>query len=117
MKLSENFPTIRSRLPRHGTYRTFPLKWRIVRVVRYLERRGAHSASTATTVRIADGRPMADARAVTLARGAILEPKASQYYLSRSRGEMMRWRARFLAAIGFGTVALGAAVCWLVRTM
>ena len=65
----------------------------------------------------ADGRPVANAIAVMLVRGVILEPQSSQYYLSRSRGEVVHWRARVLAAIGFATVPVGAAVYWLFRTM
>ena len=98
-------------------YRTFPLQWRIARVVRYLERLGAHSATTATTVLIADGRPVDDAIAYLLAHNTIREPQASQYHLTRSRAEIMRWRARFGALYGFGTLAVAAAVYWVFKTI
>ena len=98
-------------------YRSFPLQWRIVRVVRYLERLGAYSATTATPILIADGRPVDDAIAFLLAHNTIHEYQPRQYHLSRSRAEIMRWRLRFAAVLCFGTLAVAGVVYWLLTTV
>ena len=98
-------------------YRTFPLQWRIVRVVRCLERRGAHSALTATTLERAAGRPVHDAIGYLLAHGAIDEPQPNQYYLTRSRAAMMRSRVKIGSTLLIGSVVTIAAVCWMFWTI
>ena len=98
-------------------YRSFPLQWRIVRVVRYLERLGAYSAQTATPILIADGRPVEDAIAFLLAHNRIRECQQRRYHLSRSRAEILRWRLRFAAVLCFGTLAVAGMVYWLLTTV
>ncbi len=98
-------------------YRSFPLQWRIVRVVRYLERLGAYSAATATPILIVGSRPVDDAIVFLLAHNTIHESQARQYYLTRSRAEIVRWRLRFWAMLCFGILAVAGVVYWLLTTL